>query len=88
MHSSLATGSPEAGEPARLTSRHDWQATTEDGFSPGFRARFDQLIAGQAGNIHGVVIVQRGRRVFEKLTTAMTWSGTRTGDRTTHALAF
>ena len=52
---------------ARAAPSDPWQAVTTDGFAPGFAHRLDQFVlAGEARNIHAVVIVRHGRLVFEK----------------------
>jgi hypothetical protein len=53
---------------ARAAAPYQWQATSaaEAGFVAGFGERLNQFIlGGQAPNIHGVIIVQRGGMVFE-----------------------
>ncbi len=53
---------------ARAAVPYEWQTTSpaDAGFVPGFGQRLDQFIlSGQAVNIHGVIIVRRGRLVFE-----------------------
>jgi CubicO group peptidase (beta-lactamase class C family) len=46
----------------------DWQpvALAEAGFLPDLDAKLDQFITRRAANIHGVVIVRRGRLVLER----------------------
>ena len=46
----------------------DWQTISpaEAGFAPDFAARLDQFVATGQRNIHGVVIVRRGRLVLER----------------------
>ena len=53
---------------ARAAVPYEWQTTppAEAGFAPDVGERLDQFIlSGQAPNIHGVVIVRRGRLVVE-----------------------
>ncbi len=53
---------------ARAAVPNEWQTTppAEAGFVPDVGERLNQFIlSGQATNIHGVVIVRRGRLVFE-----------------------
>lgn len=43
------------------------EAITAEGFAPGFAHQLDQFVlAGEARNIHAVVVVRHGRLVFEK----------------------
>lgn len=46
----------------------DWQSISpaEAGFAPDFAARLDRFLTVQERNIHGVVIVRRGRLVLER----------------------
>jgi len=47
---------------------YEWPTISpaDAGFVPGFGERLDQFVlGGQAPNIHGVIIVRRGRVVFE-----------------------
>ena len=46
----------------------DWQSISpaEAGFAPDLAARLDQFLTSEARNIHGVVIVRRGRLVLER----------------------
>ena len=53
---------------ARAAAPYEWQTISpaDAGFVPGFGERLDQFVlGGQAPNIHGVIIVRRGRVVFE-----------------------
>ena len=53
---------------ARAAAPYEWQTISpaEAGFVPGFGERLDQFIqSGQAPNIHGVIIVRRGKVAFE-----------------------
>jgi len=53
---------------ARAAAPYEWQTVSaaEAGFVPGFGERLDQFIqSGQAPNIHGVIIVRRGKVAFE-----------------------
>jgi CubicO group peptidase (beta-lactamase class C family) len=53
---------------ARAAVPYEWQTISpaDAGFVPGFGERLDQFVlGGQAPNIHGVIIVRRGRVVFE-----------------------
>ena len=52
-----------------LAAAPDWPSISpaEAGFVPDFAARLDQFLrTAEAGNIHGVVIVRRGRLVLER----------------------
>jgi CubicO group peptidase (beta-lactamase class C family) len=53
---------------ARAAPASDWQpvAPAEAGFTPDLAAKLDQFITLRAANIHGVVIVRRGRLVLER----------------------
>jgi CubicO group peptidase (beta-lactamase class C family) len=68
----LVTGATAALLMQRTTlaaSASDWQsvAPAEAGFEPDLGARVDHFIqSGRAQNIHGVVIVRRGRLVLER----------------------
>ena len=57
-----------APAPARAATSFVWQPATaaEVGFAPDFAPRLDQFIAGRLTNIHGVIVIRRGRIVFEK----------------------
>jgi hypothetical protein len=53
---------------ARAVAPYEWQTISpaDAGFVPGFGERLDQFVqGGQAPNIHGVIIVRRGRVAFE-----------------------
>jgi CubicO group peptidase (beta-lactamase class C family) len=53
---------------ARATAPYEWQAVSveEAGFVRGLGERLDQFVlTGEAANIHGIIIVRRGRLVFE-----------------------
>ena len=53
---------------ARAAAPYEWQRTSaeEAGFVSGFGERLDQFVlTGQAANIHAVIIMRRGRVVFE-----------------------
>jgi CubicO group peptidase (beta-lactamase class C family) len=53
---------------ARAAAPYEWQTTSalEAGFVRGFGERLDQFVlTGLAANIHGIIIVRRGRLVFE-----------------------
>jgi CubicO group peptidase (beta-lactamase class C family) len=46
---------------------YEWASAAEEGFTSGFGARIEQFVlSGQASNIHGVIIVRRGRLALEK----------------------
>jgi CubicO group peptidase (beta-lactamase class C family) len=53
---------------ARAATPLAWQTTApaEAGFVPDFASRLDRFLTNQAQNIHGVVIVRRGRLVLER----------------------
>lgn len=54
---------------SRAASAYDWQpiAPADAGFAPDIEARLDKLIAEKrAWNLHGLVIVRRGRLVLER----------------------
>jgi CubicO group peptidase (beta-lactamase class C family) len=53
---------------ARAAPVPDWQpvALADAGFAPDLEAKLDQFITSRAANIHGVVIVRRGRLVLER----------------------
>src|SRR5690242_16832845 len=52
----------------RAATSFEWQmiAPADAGFASDFPERLDQFLSGQAQNIHGVVIVRRGRLVLER----------------------
>jgi CubicO group peptidase (beta-lactamase class C family) len=54
---------------ARAARAQDWRpaSPSDAGFAPDLASRIDQFIqAGRAHNIHGVVVVRRGRMVLER----------------------
>ena len=53
---------------ARAATSFAWQTITpaEAGFAPDFATRLDQFIVGWQRNIHGMIVLRRGRVVFEK----------------------
>ena len=53
---------------ARAATSTEWQPATpaEAGFAPDFAARLDEFIVDKLKNTHGILIVRRGRMVFEK----------------------
>jgi CubicO group peptidase (beta-lactamase class C family) len=52
----------------RAATPFEWQAATpaDAGLAPGFAMRLDQSVLAGQRNIHGVIVVRRGRMVFEK----------------------
>src|SRR5258705_3685602 len=53
---------------ARAAAPYEWQTISpaDAGFVPGFGEQLDQFVrGGQVPNIHGVIIVRRGRGGFE-----------------------
>ena len=69
---------------ARAAAPYEWQTISpaDAGFVPGFGEQLDQFVrGGQAPNIHGVIIVRRGRVVFENYSRATIRCGTNTAER-------
>lgn len=60
----LAAGT--ASTRAATSGAWDTAASAEAGFVPDFEARLDQFVRGGVGNLHGVVVVRRGRLVLER----------------------
>jgi CubicO group peptidase (beta-lactamase class C family) len=60
----LAAGTGSAH--AATTLAWETAAPTDAGFVPDLEARLDQFVQNGVGNLHGVVVIRRGRLVLEK----------------------
>jgi CubicO group peptidase (beta-lactamase class C family) len=63
-----AAAFPLAQASASAATSFEWQTAmpTDVGFAPDFATRLDQFIVGWNRNIHSMIVVRRGRMVFEQ----------------------
>ena len=67
----------------RAATSFEWQTITpaEAGFAPDFATRLDQFIVSWQRNIHGMIVLRRGRVVSRNTTKGTMWFAPPRGGR-------